>query len=71
MSLMDKLKSLFGGGAQEEPHHDHGHDHAGHDHSHDHAHEHDAVPAEPVAPLDPLGTTMPDPAPQDEHEHGH
>lgn len=67
MSLMDKLKSLFGGGAKE----DHGHDHTGHDHAHDHSHEHDAVPAEPVAPLDPLGTTMPDPAPHDEHQPDH
>ncbi len=68
MSLMDKLKSMFGGGSSADDHDHTGHDHAGHDHSHDAVPAADpAAPAEPAAPLDPLGTTMPDPAPHDEH----
>ncbi len=60
MSLMDKLKAMFSGGSDS---HDHSHD--GHDHSHDdHGHDHgiavDDVPPAPAAPLDPLGTSMPE-----------
>ncbi len=60
MSMMDKIKSMFGGGAAASNDKDHaGHDHAGHDHSHD----------APAAPLDPVGTTAPDPAPEGDHQH--
>jgi hypothetical protein len=62
MSFLDKLKALFSHGPSE---HDHSHD--GHDHSHEgHDHAHDAmddVPPPPAAPLDPLGTTDPEPIP--------
>jgi hypothetical protein len=50
MSFMDKLKSIFSGGSSAE---------------HD-GHSHDAmadVPPPPAAPMDPLGTTDPDPMP--------
>ena len=58
MSFIDKLKAMFSGGSSttEHDHHDHSHD--GHDHSHDAM---DDVPAAPAAPMDPLGTTEPDP----------
>jgi hypothetical protein len=63
MSFLDKLKSMFSGGPAAE----HDHSHEGHDHSHhDHDHSHDAmdnVPPPPPAPMDPLGTTDPDPMP--------
>ncbi len=50
MSLMDKIKAMFSGDSAEHDSHDgHDHSHAGHDHSHE----------EPVAPVDPVGTTMP------------
>lgn len=55
MSFMDKLKSLFSGGSSADEH----------DHSHE-GHSHDAmadVPPPPAAPMDPLGTTDPDPMP--------
>ena len=62
MSIIDKLKAMFTGGSDS---HDHSHD--GHDHDdHDHDHSHDAaadVPATPAAPLDPLGTSMPEAGP--------
>ena len=67
MSFMDKLKAMFTGGSDEHghshdghPHDVHGHDHQEHDHSHDAAAE---LPATPAAPLDPLGTTMPEAGP--------
>ena len=68
MSFMDKLKAMFSGGSSTAGH-DHGHSHDGHDHSHeghDHAHAIDDVPPAPAAPMDPLGTTEPDPIPGDE-----
>jgi hypothetical protein len=62
MSFMDKLKAMFSGGSSPMEH-DHSHD--GHDHAHEgHDHSHDAmddVPAAPAAPMDPLGTTEPEP----------
>jgi hypothetical protein len=63
MSFIDKLKAMFSGGSSttEHDHHDHSHD--GHDHSHDAM---DDVPAAPAAPMDPLGTTEPDPMAGDE-----
>ena len=63
MSFIDKLKAMFSGGSSttEHDHHDHSHD--GHDHSHDAM---DDVPAAPAAPMDPLGTTEPDPMGGDE-----
>jgi ABC-type Zn2+ transport system substrate-binding protein/surface adhesin len=66
MSFMDKLKAMFSGGSDS---HDHSHDdhsHEGHDHDHDHDHSADAaadLPATPAAPLDPLGTSMPEASP--------
>jgi len=64
MSFMDKLKAMFSGGSDS---HDHSHDdhsHAGHGHDHDHSHDAGAeVPATPAAPLDPLGTSMPEAGP--------
>ncbi len=54
MSLMDKVKSFFSGGAAAEPHDHAGHDHAGHDH--DHSHE----PATAVPPADPAGVPTSD-----------
>lgn len=62
MSFMDKVKSLFSGGSSAE------HDHSHEGHSHD-DHSHDAmadVPPPPAAPMDPLGTTDPDPMPRDD-----
>jgi len=60
MSLMDKLKAMISGGSDS-----HDHSHAGHDH--DHTHDHgtavDDVPPAPAAPLDPLGTSMPEAGP--------
>ncbi len=58
MSFMDKLKAMFTGGSDS---HDHSHD--GHDHSHDHGVAVDDVPPAPAAPLDPLGTSMPEAGP--------
>ena len=72
MSFMDKLKTMFSGGSSASEHdHDHsheGHDHShdGHDHAHDHAHAIDEMPPAPAAPMDPLGTTEPDPIPGQE-----
>ena len=64
MSFMDKLKAMFSGGSDS---HDHSHDdhsHEGHDHDHDHSADAAAdVPATPAAPLDPLGTSMPEAGP--------
>ena len=55
MSFLDKLKSMFSGGPSAE------HDpHEGHDHSDDAMAD---VPPPPAAPMDPLGTTDPDPMP--------
>jgi hypothetical protein len=62
MSFMDKLKAMFTGGSDS---HDHSHDDHSHE-GHDHDHSHDAaveVPATPAAPLDPLGTSMPEAGP--------
>jgi len=68
MSLMDRIKSLFGGGAGDaHDHHHHAHDdHVGHSHD-------EPIPAESnlsaslgtpgPAPVDPLGTTTPAAAP--------
>ncbi len=65
MSFMDKVKAMFTGGS--DSHDDHSHDdhsHEGHDHDHDHSHDAAAeVPATPAAPLDPLGTSMPEAGP--------
>ncbi|MGI9111708.1 MAG: hypothetical protein ACR2GT_05875 [Gaiellaceae bacterium] len=65
MSFMDKLKAMFTGS---DSHSHDGHSHDGHDHSHDgHSHDHatavDDVPPAPAAPLDPLGTSMPEAGP--------
>jgi hypothetical protein len=60
MSFMDKLKAMFSGSSSASEH-DHSHD--GHDHSHDAMED---VPAAPAAPMDPLGTTEPDPMPSEE-----
>lgn len=58
MSLMDKIKSLFSGGASADTHDHAGHDHSGHDHSH-----------EPVAPMaDPAGMPTTEPTPTAEGE---
>ena len=60
MSFMDKLKAMFSGGSDS---HDHSHDdhsHEGHDPDHDHSHD---AAAEVPAPLDPLGTSMPEAGP--------
>ncbi|MDX6396634.1 MAG: hypothetical protein QOJ43_42 [Gaiellaceae bacterium] len=48
MSLMDKIKSFFTGGASASDSHA-GHDHSGHDH------------AEPAAPVDPAGIPASEP----------
>jgi hypothetical protein len=58
MSLLDKIKSMFSGGASADTdaHAGHDHSHAGDDHSHDHSP--DPVPATP----DPVPAT-PDPVP--------
>jgi hypothetical protein len=65
MSFLDKLKAMFSGGSSTTEHDHHDHSHEGHDHSHgDHDHSHDPiddVPAAPAAPMDPLGTTEPEP----------
>ncbi|MBA2333198.1 MAG: hypothetical protein H0V94_10465 [Actinobacteria bacterium] len=59
MTFMDKLKAMFTGGSSS---HEHSHD--GHDHAdHDHATALDDVPPAPAAPLDPLGTSMPEAGP--------
>ena len=51
MSLMDKIKSLFGGGASADTHDHAGHDHSGHDHDHSaEAHSHEPVAAPPAEP---------------------
>ena len=57
MSFMDKLKAMFGGGSDSHDSHD------GHDHAHDHGTAVDDVPPAPAAPLDPLGTSMPEAGP--------
>ncbi len=62
MSFMDKLKAMFTGSDSHEHSHD-GHSHDGHDHSHDHGTAVDDVPPAPAAPLDPLGTSMPEAGP--------
>jgi hypothetical protein len=54
MSFLDKLKAMFSGGSSAE----HDHSHEGHDHSHDAM---DDVPPPPAAPMEPLGTTDPEP----------
>ena len=56
MSFLDKLKSMFSGGPSAE----HDHSHEGHDHSHDAM---DDMPPPSAAPMDPLGTTDPEPMP--------
>jgi hypothetical protein len=68
MSLMDRIKALFGGSAAEGQDHAHDHSHDGHDHGHDHSH--DEVAAMPAAPVDPQGTSMPEatPGPMDADE---
>jgi len=60
MSLMDKLKAMISGGSDSRDH-----SHAGHDHDHTHGHGTavDDVPTAPAAPLDPLGTSMPEAGP--------
>lgn len=58
MSFLDKLKAMFSGGSSTTEHDHHDHSHEGHDHSHDAM---DDVPAAPAAPMDPLGTTEPEP----------
>jgi hypothetical protein len=59
MSFLDKLKAMFSGGPSAE--HDHSHEGHGHEgHSHDAM---DDVPPPPAAPMDPLGTTDPEPMP--------
>ena len=53
MSLLDKIKSMFSGGASADTdaHAGHDHSHAGDDHSHDHSP--DPVPATPDPVPDP------------------
>jgi len=63
MSFMDKLKAMFTGGSDSHGHSHDGHSHEGHDHSHDHGAAVDDVPPAPAAPLDPLGTSMPEAGP--------
>ncbi len=66
MTFMDKLKAMFTGGSTSHEHSHDGHDHShdGHDHAdHDHATALDDVPPAPAAPLDPLGTSMPEAGP--------
>ena len=64
MSFMDKLKAMFTGGSDS---HDQSHDDHSHEgHGHDHDHSEDAateLPETPAAPLDPLGTSMPEAGP--------
>ena len=56
MSFMDKLKAMFSGGSKSD---DHSHD-GGRDHDHSAV---DDVPPATAAPLDPLGTSMPEAGP--------
>jgi ABC-type Zn2+ transport system substrate-binding protein/surface adhesin len=64
MSFMDKVKAMFTGGSDSQDHSHDDHSHEGHDHEHDHSHDAVAeVPATPAAPLDPLGTSMPEAGP--------
>jgi hypothetical protein len=54
MSLMDKLKSLLGGGSSATDDSHAGHDHAAH-----------AEPAPPTPPVDPAGTMTSEPQPSE------
>ena len=60
MSLMDKIRSFFSGGAADS--------HAGHDHSHDgHDHVHEPVsPTAPTVPSDPAAVPTAEPADEDD-----
>ncbi|MCP9486478.1 MAG: hypothetical protein MSC30_11495 [Gaiellaceae bacterium MAG52_C11] len=60
---MDKLKAMFTGGSDSPDHSHDGHDHHDQTHDHDHGVAVDDVPPAPAAPLDPLGTTMPEAGP--------
>lgn len=64
MSLMDKLKSLFGGGSSDAQDAHAGHDHSAHDHS-----AHEPMPeaaAPPIPPADPAGIPTSEPPPADD-----
>ncbi len=67
MSFMDKLKAMFTGGSDSPDHSHDGHDHSHGDHDHSHDDEQvaavDDVPPATAAPLDPLGTSMPEAGP--------
>ena len=62
MSLLDKIKSLFGGSSSESAD-----AHAGHDHSDD-DHSHEPV-APPAPPADPTGLPSSEPASTEEGEN--
>ena len=62
MSLLDRIKSLFGGGSPDgaDAHADH--DHTGHDHTHEPV-------APPAPPADPTGLPTSEPASSEEDEN--
>lgn len=61
MSLLDRIKSLFGGGSSDGADAHAGHEHAGHDHSHEPV-------APPAPPADPTGLPTSEPVRSEEDE---
>ena len=61
MSLLDRIKSLFGGGSSDGADAHAGHDHTGHDHTHEPV-------APPAPPADPTGLPASEPASSEEDE---
>jgi hypothetical protein len=62
MSLLDRIKSLFGGGSSDGADAHGGHDHTGDDHSHEPV-------APPAPPADPTGLPTSEPASSEEDEN--